>query len=161
MACGVCGSLNSCKRCLEARLVFLAHCMANAVKLLCEGKAAARAWPRATSLLLRPFKQACVGGGGRKTDAKFSLNSIESARRLIYTLRHTRQCSRVGAHRRSMLAGAVGVQGSWVQAEPAAGKGIVHCIVSDMQSSACQPVYIAVAMREARFRSHIPLLCMD
>ena len=60
-----------------------------------------------------------------------------------------------------MLAGAVGVQGSRVQAEPAAGKGIVHCIVGDMQSTACQPVYIAVAMREARFRSHIPLLCMD
>lgn len=53
-----------------------------------------------------------MGGGDRKTDAKFSLNSIESAQRLIYTLRHTCQCSRVGAHRHSMLAGAVGVRGA-------------------------------------------------
>ena len=60
-----------------------------------------------------------------------------------------------------MLAGPVGVQGNRVQAEPAAGKGIVHCIVSDMQSTACKPVYIAVAMWEASFRSRIPLLCMD
>lgn len=43
-----------------------------------EGKVATRSWPLATTLLLRTFKQMCVGGGGGKIHAKFSLNSVET-----------------------------------------------------------------------------------
>lgn len=43
------------------------------MKRLPEGKAAARAWPLATTLLLGTLKQICVcvgGGGGRQKDGR-------------------------------------------------------------------------------------------
>lgn len=70
-----------------------------------------------------------MGVGGRKMDAKLSSNSIEEAGR---PHAHSRTC--VDGHVWA-LAQHLGVQGSQAQAEPAAGKGVVHCTVSDMKST--------------------------
>lgn len=72
----------------------------------------------------------CVEGGSRKIHAnvqpEFPRDGLE-ADILIHA--HVQTLTR-----HSVLVRAVGVRGSRAQAEPAAGSGIVHCTVSDMQS---------------------------
>lgn len=52
----------------------------------------------------------------------------------MYTHAHVLTFARVFTWH-PVLGSAVWVQGSWAQAEPEAGTGIVHCIVSDMKST--------------------------